>query len=102
MGILALWPDLRAAASFSKSTPSISKFIAWNLQAFPNISFAVLSVFKGLRGAQGRISNLQIFSPSKALLRTSQNGGFVSREAKTKPKRNEIASPAKSRVLLSR
>jgi hypothetical protein len=38
---------------FPSFSPNISKFIAWILQAFPNISFAVLSLFKDLRGPQG-------------------------------------------------
>ena len=37
-----------APPSFSKLAPSFSKFFAWNLQAFPKISLAVLRDFKGL------------------------------------------------------
>jgi hypothetical protein len=46
--------------------PNVSKFIAWNLQTFPKIPLAVLSLFKGLWGPQERFLNLQIFSPPEA------------------------------------
>ena len=50
-----------ASQAFSKLFPNLSKLFAWNLQAFPNIFSCVLSLFKGLRGAQEPISYFQAF-----------------------------------------
>ena len=50
---------------FSKLFPNISKLFAWILQTFPNIFSCVLSLFKGLRGAQEPIFYFQAFSPGR-------------------------------------
>ena len=46
---------------FSSFFPSFSKYFAWILQAFPNISFAVLWNFNGLQGTQASFMCLQIY-----------------------------------------
>jgi hypothetical protein len=46
---------------FPSFFPSFSKHFAWILQAFPNISFAVLWNFNGLQGTQARFMWLQIY-----------------------------------------
>jgi hypothetical protein len=49
--------------AFSKLFPNLSKHFAWILQTFPNILFAVLSDFKGLRDDPSLFFRFQAFLP---------------------------------------
>jgi hypothetical protein len=55
--------DRSGRQAFSKLFPNISKFVAWNLQTFPNIYSSVLSLFNGLQGIQERFFDSKPFSP---------------------------------------
>jgi hypothetical protein len=71
----------------------------------PSFSKEFLGGFECFQGVKRpgwpNFESPNFFALEAAPPRLSRNGIFISREAKVKPKRNEIASPAKSRVLLS-
>jgi hypothetical protein len=83
----------------------VLQIFACFLQIFANISLVVLIVFNGLVGKKLYFDDRgfsKFLRPSSRRSPLSQNGILLSRETKTKRKRNEVVSPAKSWVLLSR
>jgi hypothetical protein len=80
----AIYPALTKAAAwackFFQMLAKLFQIFRLFLQTFPKIPLAVLRDFKGLRGAQARFSNLQIFfAASRAEI--ARKNPFQRREA---------------------